>query len=400
VIPGPAPAVPRLIPPAPLPGAPLPGGPEPGRRLPAPAGPPPPTGPPAASPSFGHDPGQATRRHLRLTSMAACVCALAGIAAILWLVHLDDSSGDIYLAVTVGLVAALVVDATAANGALGRLRIHLQGRPEAAALEPLDWIVRIDGARRPVTISSALFQASPKVLVDGPEPGRIHLPGLPRGAVSSLVLDATSGGPLGLCEAGRRYRVPLPVPVHVGPRRQRFTIEWPKPRAVAFGLAQGAPLGDDLVRSVRPYLRGDERRRVHWPSTAHHGDLMVRENDGTGVAALQVVADLGPPGANAEITAAAAAFLTEQAIARGWVVHLVTLQAAPTPPFRGPLGSPFGPAAMPWAMAPTTGTPVSRRVRSARAVSHALATAAPGTPAAPEFPGVTCRVTQKGLVWG
>jgi uncharacterized protein (DUF58 family) len=30
-------------------------------------------------------------------------------------------------------------------------------------------------------------------------------------------------------------------------------------------------------RGVRPYQIGDQRRRVHWPSTAHVGRLMVRE---------------------------------------------------------------------------------------------------------------------------
>jgi uncharacterized protein (DUF58 family) len=30
-------------------------------------------------------------------------------------------------------------------------------------------------------------------------------------------------------------------------------------------------------RAVRSYQHGDNRRLVHWPSTAHHGELMVKE---------------------------------------------------------------------------------------------------------------------------
>ncbi|MFH5823850.1 DUF58 domain-containing protein [Georgenia sp. AZ-5] len=47
--------------------------------------------------------------------------------------------------------------------------------------------------------------------------------------------------------------------------------EWPVPRGVA-------PQGDDDV-STRPYHHGDDLRRVHWPATAHRGELMVRQEE-------------------------------------------------------------------------------------------------------------------------
>ena len=38
------------------------------------------------------------------------------------------------------------------------------------------------------------------------------------------------------------------------------------------------PIGEP--RGVRPYRPGDHRRWVHWPATAHSGELMVREMEG------------------------------------------------------------------------------------------------------------------------
>lgn len=42
------------------------------------------------------------------------------------------------------------------------------------------------------------------------------------------------------------------------------------------GLPQ--PMGDD-VGSIREYHVGDDLRRIHWPATAHRGNLMVRQTE-------------------------------------------------------------------------------------------------------------------------
>jgi uncharacterized protein (DUF58 family) len=47
------------------------------------------------------------------------------------------------------------------------------------------------------------------------------------------------------------------------------------------GLASGAGMGpgaEDLA-TLRPYAVGDDLRRIHWPSTARAGDLLVRQDD-------------------------------------------------------------------------------------------------------------------------
>ena len=85
--------------------------------------------------------------------------------------------------------------------------------------------------------------------------------------------------PFGLVELGRAFRTT--VPLTVTPR----TVPLPhiptggawtgsgdnRPRAFAIGSAEDV--------TVRAYRRGDELRRVHWPSSARVGELMVRREE-------------------------------------------------------------------------------------------------------------------------
>lgn len=66
----------------------------------------------------------------------------------------------------------------------------------------------------------------------------------------------------------------LPRTHHLGEGRVRGTSrgsEGEMPQMVALH-------GEDDV-SIRTYRDGDELRRVHWPATAHRGELMVRQED-------------------------------------------------------------------------------------------------------------------------
>src|SRR5690606_18802468 len=49
---------------------------------------------------------------------------------------------------------------------------------------------------------------------------------------------------------------------------------------------------DNLI--PRPYAPGDSIRRVHWRASAHHGDLMVREEEREQTASATVVIDTDP----------------------------------------------------------------------------------------------------------
>jgi uncharacterized protein (DUF58 family) len=92
-----------------------------------------------------------------------------------------------------------------------------------------------------------------------------------------VVLELASAAPFGLLWWRRDVTVALPRTLHVGPRMGE---PLPLPRGVhdnATGEARPLPALIGEHRAVRPYRAGDLRRFVHWPATAHHGELMVRE---------------------------------------------------------------------------------------------------------------------------
>lgn len=337
----------------------------------------------------------AGRVHLKRAGITGTIIVVGVLAGFLGLL----ADGQPQMAIGAALLVAVGVDAFAARYAVSPVEIGLHGPPEAVAGEPTEWVVQAHGVRRPVVLSPAQVPRTPRFIIRSGEPALIELPPFPRGLVSFVAVDLTATGPLGLFQAGRRMLVPLPSPLAVGPRPQPVDVEWPKPRAVGFGLTHGAPLGDDLFRSIRPYQRGDERRRIHWGSTAHHGRLMVRENDGTGVVAVRIMVDPGMPGYQADHVTGVAATVAAEAMARGWLVQVVTADANVEPAVPGQPASPFGPPfpTVPLIAADTTTR--AERATSERAVNRQLATAVSGPLVAPPWPGLICTVGPGGIRW-
>lgn len=332
---------------------------------------------------------------LHVAPIAVGLTLLALISLVGWLATKSEAQ----MAIGMALIAGLVLDGVVARRALSRFRVRLHGPRDTLAGEPVSWVLGVDGYRRPVALQLTWLPRPRKLLVTSEEPGLIHLPPGSRGVVHWLIIDATASGPLGLFEAGRRMRVRPEAPVYIGPQASSTVVRWPTPRAMGFGFSESAPIGDDLFRSIRPYVRGDEFRRIHWKSTARHGELMVRESDGTGVVAIQIQVDLGPPGPAAEPVASTAAWVAEEAIRRGWLVQLVTLDAGATEPPSMPLGKPFGPPPVSPPPVPVPLRTTSQRVRSSEAVRRQIATAAFGTPIPPPWKGMVCRVDRQGISW-
>lgn len=88
--------------------------------------------------------------------------------------------------------------------------------------------------------------------------------------------------------------------------------------------------GEDDV-SIRNYRDGDEFRRVHWPATAHRGELMVRQEDQpTRRRAIIVLDDrtTAHPGReyrpSFEWAVSAAGSIARHLVRDGFVVHLIT----------------------------------------------------------------------------
>ena len=340
---------------------------------------------PLSGPSGGPEPGLivapeltaaepvSSRRYLKIRPLGRAFILLVVVALLAWL--LSDSRAVVSLALA--CIFALVIDGWSALRGVRSADISLTPTGDAVSGEPTRWVLEVDDLSRPVSLQPVRLPAPPPVLVEAGRPGILSIPATSRGIVHFLVIDAVCVGPVGLFKAGRRHRVTPPRPVVVRPRPVPLHIRWPMPKAVGYGLSEVAPRGDDLFRSVRPYQRGDERRKIHWKATARHGELMVREDDGTGVVALQVIVHVHQPGPAAEHVIGNAAWLTEAAIDRGWLVQLVTLDDTPPAPRMPTIGSPFG------SLPVTTATPhappqtLSQMVRSVDEVRRQLATAAP-----------------------
>lgn len=118
----------------------------------------------------------------------------------------------------------------------------------------------------------------------------------------------------------------LPRTHHLGEGRVRGTSrgsEGEMPQMVALH-------GEDDV-SIRTYRDGDELRRVHWPATAHRGELMVRQEDRPARRRALLLLDSrthAHPGtgvrASYEWGVSAIASVARHLAAQGFVIHLLT----------------------------------------------------------------------------
>ncbi len=104
----------------------------------------------------------------------------------------------------------------------------------------------------------------------------------------------TTGFPFGLWTSRRQLATDRPL--LVWPRT--FPVG-PIPEAAVGHDADGLARRDKPgtwgdVLGVRPYRRGDTLRRIHWPQTARHGQLVVCEVRANAVPRVQVVLDTYP----------------------------------------------------------------------------------------------------------
>ncbi len=141
----------------------------------------------------------------------------------------------------------------------------------------------------------------------------------------------TSGFPFGLWEAGRPVACDAPL------------VVWPAVFPVA-GIPEAASnsrsregvvpqnrAGDSGdVLGVRPYRRGDPRRRIHWAQTARHDRLIVCERQALSSPRCQVVLDADPrvhrgagPAGSREWAVRVAASLVEGMLRQGVSVEAV-----------------------------------------------------------------------------
>ena len=349
---------------------------------------------PAPTAGARADPDRTPRR-LRARPTLAGVAGLAAVAATL---ALATRHGTLAMLV-VALTGVALFDALSARAALARVGVTLANPVGGVAGEPAVHVVQAHGLVTPVELvqpGSWPTVVRSSIALRSTEPGTVAIDAPTRGVIDHMTFDLVATGPLGLTEVARRVRVRLPTPWHIAPVPRAHDPAWPALRTVPPGESSTVTHGDDLFRGVRPYTRGDPRRSVHWPATAHRGTLMVKERDGIEQVALRVVLELTHAGPDSEMAAERAAWLVDHGLARGWRVHLVTAEAPPTP--AEPLLPPWTPLPPPPAPGEATHT-VARTVERAEGARHQLAAAGVGTPAVEPWTGLTRVVSPWGDRW-
>jgi uncharacterized protein (DUF58 family) len=123
--------------------------------------------------------------------------------------------------------------------------------------------------------------------------GRLVLAAVPRGVHRPELVEVTHEDPLGLERIVQA--LPRQRPLLVRPRvlflEALFSDAGPEGGAARLRRPRH---GADDLRSVRPYHAGEPLRAVHWPTTARHGALMVKELEDVSGGETVVVLDCDP----------------------------------------------------------------------------------------------------------
>jgi len=147
-----------------------------------------------------------------------------------------------------------------------------------------------------------------------------------RGVHDHVVVEVASASPFGLLWWRKTVVVGLPRSLHIGPRLGR-PLPLPGGREdTAGGGVLDATVAVGEPRGVRPYRPGDHRRFVHWPATAHSGELMVREMEGPTAEPVTLEVHLPADADAAEQVAERAMATVVELVDRGASVLLVTTE--------------------------------------------------------------------------
>jgi uncharacterized protein (DUF58 family) len=118
-----------------------------------------------------------------------------------------------------------------------------------------------------------------------------RLPTSERGTYDIGPVEIPRADPFGLCRTVLRMGGPQRISVH--PRL--FALR-PLPTGMSRNLegpsSDTSPQGSVTFHRLREYVVGDDLRSVHWPSTARHGQLVVRHNVDTAQPYTVVLLDL------------------------------------------------------------------------------------------------------------
>lgn len=214
------------------------------------------------------------------------------------------STGIDFLFFLVYLMALLVLGSWlyARNGLRGvRAGYHLLN-PRAHVGEVLQGVYRVDNKTR---WSKPWVELSNDSNLPAPLPGRVigvaagasrqwmaKVTLLRRGSYRLGPLKVRTGDPFGLFTS--EMVVGQPTGIVVFPKVVPLPL-WRMPTAPVDGTTPSRKRWEatsPLVSTIRPYVHGDAISRVHWLSSARHGELQVKEFDLEQAADLWIVLDL------------------------------------------------------------------------------------------------------------
>jgi uncharacterized protein (DUF58 family) len=276
----------------------------------------------------------------RVKGRAVAVAVLALVMGnLLWL------TGNAWFLLLSGAVVGALVIAVASPGRLDGLVVELTHPPRVAVGAPLHSVLTVtnEGARTSSEATLCLHTpgiADLTAAVGHLQPGeRVAVPvtrlATGRAVTHETLVHLMAQPGLGLMATTRPVRVPDDVTVH--PRLHDVPVPpigWQAADNADALLVSGQ--GGEVV-GVRDWRAGDDRRRIHWRSTARTGrpTLVERGDPRTEQLCLALVGTPDYPGFEDAVSAAASA--CDLALRAGGSVTVVAWQA--DGPVRAPTGS-------------------------------------------------------------
>ena len=281
--------------------------------------------------SAGSGAARASRRAGRLPRPLRPLAPIAACATVLvaWGLVAHNSGAGWVQAVGDALAGALVVGLVGPAFVAARARVRVVANPaDATARLPVELAVEASTRLRVEAVDpkSAQEFVGPRRARGGGGDTLVLVPAQ-RGAYASVTIDVASGAPFGLLWWSRRIVVDLPRELVVAPRLGEPMTLPPRSDQSAGEAAPRMPVPVGEPRGVRPYRPGDQRRWVHWPASAHTGELMVREMEGPSAGSVTVEVHLPSDADGAERVAERALGTVTALLDRGSAVVLATTEA-------------------------------------------------------------------------
>lgn len=231
---------------------------------------------------------------MRLTPLGWGVLVLAVVALPVGIVAGLAAVTTVALALLVLLAASAILVSEAPQ-----VRLHRQATPPevprgGGAEVRLQFVSTSFSRARPMTVIESVDGVD-HITTVGPIPPEgaasvaYAVPTHKRGIIVSGPLLVRHLDPFGLIVADRRFggtsmvRVrPRRLPIRLLPAGRRRELEGP---------TRERSEGTTAFHQLRPYTPGDDLRRIHWRTTAKHGDLLVKQMVDTTQPELVVVLD-------------------------------------------------------------------------------------------------------------